>query len=246
MNTIDLSEKEKDQEIDNILSKGLIAPKNLWTQLYEIYRVLGLRYIFSNALFSTLAACAVTLGIVVLYPFSASKHLYALLFAVAPLFYVLITSFIETAEKFSGLYELKMVCKYTIEQITAFRVFCYSLLGTCFCTLISIYFTHISSAYRFFKVFSFSICVLFLCSLMSIVIMRKVNWQWRQFITMVIWITLDVIPAWFFGNQWELFLSQIPMAVTLVIAVISFILFLCETKKLMGIRKREVLQYVGY
>ena len=42
-------------------------------------------------------------------------------------FAVLLT---EIAERINLLYELKMTCKYTILQITAFRVVCFSLIGT--------------------------------------------------------------------------------------------------------------------
>ena len=61
-----------------------------------------------------------------------------MLFATAPVFFVFAVLLTEIAERINLLYELKMTCKYTILQITAFRVVCFSLIGTVLCTLISL------------------------------------------------------------------------------------------------------------
>jgi membrane protein DedA with SNARE-associated domain len=66
-----------------------------------------------------------------------------------------------------------------------------------------------------------------------------------HFAAMLLWTAVGFLPGWLFGRQWELFLSQIPVVITVLVAVIAGALFLMEIKKLMNIRKREVAYYAG-
>lgn len=246
MNIIEPSQYEKDKAIEDILFKGLSKPKSLWGYLSDIHRALGLRYIFFDMAFPIVMTVFATIGFIVLYPLTLEQHIYTTLFAIAPIFFIFIVLFTETIEQINGMYELKMTCKYTIQQIAAFRVLCFSLLGTVFCTFISLYFNQLSVAYSFFKTFSLSLCALFLCAFLTIFIMRHFNWKLINFIAMLFWIMIGFIPIWILGEQWELFLSQIPVAITMFVAVIACTLFLMEIKKLTNTHKREVAYYVGY
>jgi hypothetical protein len=177
MNIIELSQNEKDRAIEAILSRGLSKPKSLWGHLWEIYRALGLRYIFldtAQAIIMTVFAAIVFIG---LYPLWPEQHIYAALFAAAPVFFIFVVLFTETIERLSGLYELKMTCKYTVRQIAAFRVLCFSLVGVVFCTLTSLYFSRLQLAYDFFRAFSISLCALFLCAFLTISVLRRFKWK---------------------------------------------------------------------
>lgn len=246
MNIIEPSQYEKDKAIEDILSKGLSKPKSLLGYLGNLYSALGFRYIFFEMAFPIVMTVIATICFIVLYPLTLEQHLYATLFAIAPLFFLFIVLFTETMEQINGLYELKMTCKYTILQIAAFRVLCFSFLGTMFCTFISLYFSRLSAVYSFFKTVSLSLCALFLCAFLAISLMRHFNWKWIHFSAMLLWITLSFMPIWILGERWELFLSQIPAAITMFAAVIACSLFLMEIKKLMNTHKREVAYYVGY
>ncbi len=242
MNMIELSHDEKDRAIEEILSKGLSKPRSLWGYLCEIYCALGLRYIFLDTAQSILITVTAVIGFAMLYPLVSE---YAALFAAAPVFFVCIVLSTETIERGSGLYELKMACKYTIRQIAAFRVLCFSLMSAAGCSLISLYFSRQPVAYDFFRAFSLSLCALFLCSFLTIFLMRRFNWKWIHFSVIPLWISIGILPVWIWGSQWELFLSQIPVAITILVTVIACALFLMEIKILMNIRKSEVAYDVG-
>lgn len=245
MNIIELSQNEKDNAIEDILLKGLSKPKSLWRYLCDIYRALGFRYIFLDMGYAMIMTVAATIGFLILYPLTPKQHIHATLFAVAPVFFIFIVLFTETIEKVSGLYELKMTCKYTVHQITTFRVLCFSLIGAMFCTLTSIYFNRSSIVYDFFRLLSLSLCALFLCAFLTTFVIRRFNWKWNHLSVLVFWIAIALLPAWIIDEQWELFLSQIPVTLSVLGAVIACILFLLETRKLMNIREREVTCYVG-
>lgn len=245
MNIVEPSQNEKDREIEDILSKGLSKHKSLWWYLREIYRALGLRYIFLNTWQSVFMTVAAIFGFFLLYPLSAGQYIYTALFAVAPIFFILIVLLSETLERVGGLYELKMTCKYTVQQIVAFRVLCFSLMGAVFCAFMSIYFSRLPVVHDPFRAFSISLCALFLCSLLTLFILRRFNWKWIHFAAVLLWMAVGFLPAWIFGERWESFLSRIPVALTVFVAVIACALFLKEIKKLMNIHNREVEYYAG-
>ena len=122
------SDEEKERAVEYILYKGLKKPKSLWQELYDMYRALGLRYVFYDAASSMGIAVFVMIGFYMISLMSSEQYTNASMFAAAPVFFIFVLILTETAERMSVLYELKMTCKYTIRQIAAFRILCFSLM----------------------------------------------------------------------------------------------------------------------
>jgi len=245
MNFIKPSPNEKNRAIEHILSKGLSKPKSLWNYIYELYRALGLRYIFWGSAPSILMTVAVTLIWIRLAPFAPEQHPYSALFALAPVFFLAAVCITETNERVRGLYAIKMTYKYTIQQVTAFRVLCFSLLGAVFCTFISIYFSRFSVDHSLFKALSLSFCALFLCAVLILVMLRLFNRLWIYLSATMLWMAFGILPVRIFGQSWELFLARIPIALTLFVTIIVCALFLIEIKRHMKFHKREVVYYAS-
>jgi len=246
MNIIEPSKTEKDKAIEDILSMGLSKPKCLWKYLSDMYTALGLRYIFFDMAFSILMTIFVTSGFTLLYLFTLEQHRYTGLFAIAPIIFISHILFSETIEQVNGMYELKMTCRYTVQQIAAFRILSFSLFGTVFCTFISLHSSQFLIDDTFFKMLSLSLCALFLCAFLTIFLMRHIQWRWIHVYSILLWIGIDSLLICLLGKDWELFLSQMPIIITMSIATISCILFLVEIKKLINTHKREVAYYVSY
>lgn len=246
MNSIKPSPYEKNRAIEQILSKGLSKPKSLWGYIQELYRALGLRHIFRGSAPAIVITVAATLIGIRLFPYAQEQLPYAFLFALAPVFFLTAVCITEAIERADGLYAIKMTCKYTIQQITAFRVLCFSLLGAVFCTLINLYFSgRLSVDYSLFKALSLSFCALFLCAVLTLIMLRLFNRVWMFLAAILLWMALSIFPIRVFGYSWELFLARIPIAVTLVVTVIACALFLIEIKRHMKFHKGEVVYYAG-
>jgi hypothetical protein len=240
MKRTELTPHEKDQAIEYILSKGLTRPKSLWRHLVDMYRAIGLRHLFLDTVQPALMAAAFMAGFVALNPLPPEQYRHAALFAAAPVFFIFAVLLTEAAERRNGaLYELKMTCKYTLLQITAFRLLGFSLAGTVLCTLAGLS-GGFPDVHAFFRALSLSLCSLFLCSFQSLFVMRRFNRKWIHAAPVLLWAAIGVLPAWLFGRQWESFLTRIPVAVTLTIAAVSFALFLRELKTLIRMQTREV------
>lgn len=239
MNTVEITREEMDIEIECILSKGLKTPKSLWQYLREIGRALGFRYVFLEMTLAFIISFVAIMGFFILFPLSRVQYVYAALFALAPAFFIFIVLFTEFLERMNGMYELKMSLKYTLNQVTAFRIMCFALFGILLFTLVSIYFNYLTPAYGFIKCLSISLCALFRCSFETLFMMRRFHWNRMYMTGLLLWIALGLSPVWIFGDQWELFLSNMPSVIVIFIAVTSFVLFLAEIKQMMNPNKRK-------
>ena len=228
--------KDRDLAIEAILSEGLTQPVSTWKFLLNMRRHLGFRVLFWDTGVAVLAACAVTLCYVLFITQQLSLlrtvidgwNVYALIFLFSPALFIGLTLCTEALERISGLYDIKMTCKYSIRQITAFRLLCFSLLGTVFTVAVS---TVISTVWEFgdlVRMISISLGSLFLCSLLVIHLMRRLRGGW--FIGAFAWMVLGLLPLLFFGQAWERLLANFPPAFTTAVAIISFVLFLREIK----------------
>ena len=240
---MNISPNERDKSIKLILEKGLTRPVSTWAYLRDMYRNLGLCVIFRESAPAMLVSFAVALAYILIVStqfifLEAMENQGALLFLFSPALFISMTVCTEAIERMNGLYEIKQTVKYTIRQITAFRLLCFSLVGTVFAVLVNIGVFYIMTANIvaleaqmgiFFQKLSIALCSLFLCSLLIITILRKVQSGW--YLGSIIWAVTGMLLTMIFGNAWNEFLLNIPPAVTLITATISFILFLREIKK---------------
>lgn len=244
MNMIEPSRDEKERAIEYILARGLTRPKPLWRHFHELYRSLGFRHLFLNTAQPVIISIALMIGFIALFPLPYDQFKFAVLFAAAPVFFIFVVLLTETSERMSALYELKMTCKYTIQQIAAFRVLCFSLMGTVLCTLANL-FIRFSDASSFFRALSLSLCALFLFSFLGIAVMRHFRSRWMHWSTVLLWVAVGPLPAVMFRKQWELFLAGMPAALTAWVAAAALFLFLREIRQLITMQRREVAYHVG-
>lgn len=232
------TEYQKNMAIEKIMQKGLVRPRKLSAQLLEMWRTLGLSYIFGDIFQAFIIVAIIMLGGFLVYLEFSKLMMHAVTFAFAPLSFLSIVLFAEMIERLSGLYELKMTFKYTIRQITAFRILCFSLLGVVTCVISSA-----SAGGEFLQTLATSLSALFLCALFITFILRRFAPVWR-YVSMGAWVIISVLPIYLLGERWETILSGMPAALTLTIAVIAFLLFLHEVKQIMN-EKRGAEIYAG-
>ncbi len=242
MNIIKPTNSEKEKSIENILSKGLSKPDGLMQFCYKMYQALGFKYIFFDLSQAIIMSVAITVGFYFFYSLSPQRNVYSTLYAVSPLFFITVVFLTEFFERNGSLYELKMTFKYTIQQVIIFRILFYSLISMVICIFIS---SIIPNKYNFLRAVSITLSALFICALFTIYIMRRFKGRWVHFTSLAVWIAAVLLPVLILGERWELLLSQIPIGITTTMAVIGFILYLNEIKKLINMNKREVAYYVG-
>ena len=210
---------DKDKSIEYILDHGLVKPKTARAQAAEILRIFGWRVIFWDTAYSLIFA-AITIA-VVLTVFIAvpDDYRYSATVAAAPLLYLLISVFTETAERASGLFELKQTCRYTTRQTTALRTACYSIVGAVYTAVVAI--ISANSASEFMTMFPLGLLALFVCAAAQLTLTRFARCKWANALYAAAWVFVNIALPFRLGEVWETSLAGIPVAVSLGVAVVG-------------------------
>lgn len=232
-----MNEKMKNASIEYILSRGLVRPQTARERIAEMLRTIGFRFIFWDTGYSLFFA-AITLAVVlVLFSLAPERYHCSAAVAVAPLLFLLITLFAETSERSCGLYELKQTCRYTIRQITALRVTCYSVVGTVFTAVIAA--ISADSGYEFLSLFPLCLSALFICAVLGLSAMRFLHGNWVTAAFSAGWAFVNIALPFSLGEKWEAILREMPIAFSVALAVIGVATLASQISKMLS----EVKKY---
>ena len=232
-----MNEERKSASIETILAQGLVTPQTARARIAEMTRALGFRCIFWDTGYSLFFAAVTILAVLALFIFSSEDYRYSGAVAVAPLLYLLITAFAETSERACGLYELKQTCRYTIRQITALRVGCYSVVGAAFTAIVSV--IGAESFYEFAALFPLCLSALFVCAALSLTAIRWLKGRWVLAAFSAAWLIVSVALPFSRNELWEAFLSRVPIAVSAAVALAGIAVFSYQGSKMLS----EVKKY---
>ncbi|MCL2019199.1 MAG: hypothetical protein FWG70_05500 [Oscillospiraceae bacterium] len=227
-----MNESKKTASIEYILEQGLQKPQKMQTRIAEMARALSFRYIFWDIGYSIFFTAVTVLTVLLMFVFSSADYRYSATVAVAPLLYLLITAFVETSERACGLYEIKQTCRYTIRQITAIRVVCYSLVGAGFTAVIAV--MGAENAYEFAAMFPLCLSALFACAALSLIAIRFIKSKWAVAVFSIVWLLASVALPLSHNEVWENFLGHVPITVSIITAIVSIALFFFQVSKMLS------------
>lgn len=234
-----MDKKIKNESIEYILSQGLVKPQSVKDRIGEMLRNMSFRFIFWDTGYTLLFA-AITLAVVlVLFYFTPDDYSRSAAVAVAPIFFLLITMFAETSERLGEIYELKQTCRYTIRQITALRVICYSMAGFIFTTVIAT--VSSNSLYEFISLFPLCLSALFICAILNISLMRLLHGKWIIAMFSALWILVNILIPFSLQERWEIILLEIPIVFSAALAVTSGAVFVYQITKMLSEVKRHAV-----
>lgn len=234
-------QREKEVAIQRIITEGLVPPQSLRQHVGELYCSLGFRYIFRDTVDGLIMAVAAVIGFMLVWTLSSGQHLYGMVIIVSPLLFLLQAVVIEAKERLSGMYELKMVCKFTLRQITAFRMIGFSGLGIVCCIGISVFASFYWRIPDFGRILVLSLCSLFLYSLFTLWGIQRMRGRAAYCTPAVMWIIACLLPVVLQDGQWDRLLADVPVAAALCLLLVSGWLYLREIKKLFLSNDKEVL-----
>lgn len=222
---------EVQQAIINICDKAIKKPAKITTFLRDMIHNLGIRYIF----YGSYDALAVSLCIFMFTGFwlghkalnnpAGEILIFAIVFSLAPMMFMLLSILSFWKEREEKLYSLKMACKYTVKHLLAFRMFSASILGLVsttgyvlvLCRLMNIEIIHVLSV-AYASLFLFSIVMV------QIVLTRE------SFLSVVlfgaIWLLLNAICFAVANNVYSLLLRAVPSALWISIDTILVVVLI--------------------
>ena len=233
-----MTDKGKNASIEYILAQGLVSPPTFWERIIKMHRSLGCKFIFWDLSYSLIFAAVTILGVAFLFRYAPIDYQYSVAFGFSPVLFLFIMLFSEINERACGLFELKQTCLYTSRQITALRCIYYSLTGTAFVIVATIIFTE--STAQFFRILPLSLGGLFLCATIGLSVIRVSRSKWAIAIFGIAWVSFNLTFPFTFGEDWELFLSGLPLALTVAFTIIGAVGFIYQTKKMLLEEKQYV------
>lgn len=222
---------EVQQALDSICDKAIKRPPRIFSFLYDMVHSLGMRCIF----YGTYDALCISFFIFLLTGFLLGHSLltdpageilvYAIVFSFAPMLFLLLSILSFWKEREEKLYSLKMVCKYTVKHLQAFRMLAASVIGfvsttgyvIVLCHWMNIEALHILSvAYASLFIFSIIMVQIVLTkeSLLSIALLGAA------------WLLLNVVCFVAAGEGYSLMLRAVPTALWITIDTLLVILLI--------------------
>ena len=231
-----MTNEEKNTSIEYILEQGLVTPPTFGKRIMKMHDTLGLRFIFWDLSYSLIFVAVTLLGISFSLRYAPIDFQYSVAFGFSPVLFLCIMLFAEMSERACGLYELKQTCRYTSRQITALRSIYYSLAGAVFAVIVTAFSSE--NMVQFFRIIPISFGGLLLCAVMSLSVIRLSRNKWTIAVFGIAWACINIALPITLGEYWESFLSGLPIAATIAIAIIGAAGFIYQTNKMLSEEKQ--------
>lgn len=230
--------KTIESQIETIVFKGIKQQQTFYGYLKNMYKDIGLKYLFhdiAEIVFVILSIVFVLLFIItsnILNKEINNGQVYSFIFIASPILYLAVSliSFINT--KLKDTYEIEMICKYNIYQISSFRMLAFSILGVISNTMIIYFITVNNEQIEFFKAFMISITSLFLFSIIFLYTIMKISGKLIKHLVIVGWITINLIILSCSQQFYDVFLKEVPIYIYLFVTIIASIIYIKNLKKL--------------
>lgn len=238
-------EKTIKEEIDIIISKGLEPKESFYSYLKNMYRQVGIKYLFRDGLeivFAILLVFSIFSFTILegnIYATQNIDGIYAYLFIVSPILYFIMSVLHFIDAKQNKTYEIEMTSKYNIYQISAFRMLVFSII----CILFNFIFVYMV-AYKytginFLKAFIISIASLFIFSVVFLFTMMKFKSKLTKYLIVIGWIVINLALSIFGINFYTKLLNNVSIYTWCAVTMGSVFIYLKNLKKLISFRNTE-------
>lgn len=222
-----LSEIEKDSAVRQIVQNGVVSPMDKIRKIIHIWQMCTFRTLFfgvGDCLFFGLLIAA-SLWLILLR--ADSKVIVCLIFSVSPFAYIASYLLTTWKEHLLQLYEIKMACRYTIRQVSAFRMLYFSganLLLNVF--MISVLVRFQFSGVAFWKTLGLSFSAVFLYGLLMLAFQIKGKPYLTMLIPPVLWATVNTFVVAFYGEKLEGILLGLANGLVVIIMIALIVTYL--------------------
>lgn len=227
MNIQKLSETEKDLAISEIVKKGVIKPTDKYRKMLEMKRVCTFRTLFFGVGDCIFLGLLIAVCIWLFLIQAGSQVIVCMIFAVSPFAYIASYLLTTWKEHLLQLYDVKMTCRYTIRQISAFRMLYFSGINVFLNVLIlSLLMRCWFSAIVFWKILGLSFASIFLYGVIMLIFQIKGKPYLTTILPPVLWGTINTFVIAFYGERLEKILLNLAESLVFIIAIAIFVIYL--------------------
>ncbi|WP_346975645.1 hypothetical protein, partial [Clostridium perfringens] len=170
--------------------------------------------------------------------------LYKFIFISSPILYLSVILFSFYNSKTKGVFQLEMTCKYNLYQLSALRMFIFSLGSILINTIVIVFMSISNKDLNALRLIILSVTGLFLFSTVFIYALMRFKSVFSKAFIIVGWILGNLLLS--FGNEkyYLEFLMEVPIYVHIVISIVCIFLYVKNLKELIDYRykkRREIL-----
>ena len=226
-----MTDKEKNASIELILDKGFVKPPTFIGHVKKMHNTIGLAVVFWDLSYSFIFAAVTLLGVAFMLRHAPVDYRYAVAFVFSPVVFLTIMFFSEISERSCKLYELKQTFRFTSQQISVLRCIFYSVVGAVFAVFMAAFAAE--SIAQFFRVVPLCLGGLFVCAALKLSFMRLSRSKWAIIIFSVAWICINLALPLALRERWELFLSGLPVVLTITFTILGLVVFVVQLNKML-------------
>lgn len=229
-------------ELESIVNAGVKKRTSFIGYLSSSFKELGIRNIFhdKNELI-VIGLIGIAVMIFSLYNIrrESMKSMYTFVFSVSPVLYFSVVAFSFYNSKEKGAFDLEMTCKYNLFQLTALRMFTFSIANIIINSFIVIGFWTFNKQLDVVRLIIISITGIFLFSTVFLYSLLKLRWMAAKYLVMVAWIGINMGLSNIESSLYLKFLMKAPIYIHLFISIICGVLYIRNLIKLISYRRKK-------
>lgn len=221
------------QQINIILDQGLHEKQLFYLYIKEMYENIGIKNLFhdlSELIFiGVLLISVLAFGVIGINRDGEImlEQIYTFIFITSPLFYLVTNLFSFINIKENNTYEMEMVCKYNLYQVSSLRMLVFSVISILINSVVLIgLYNHID----LFRGLMISITSVFLFSSILLYVIVKLNSAITRYIVIGGWVLLNAIFIKMSINEYSMVLQNIPIIVYLGVSLVCIYVYISNIK----------------
>ena len=157
----------------------------------------------------------------------------------SPIMYLVAVLFSFYNSKEKGAFDIEMTCKYNLYQLSALRMFIFSLAGILINTLSIIIIWFIGRQIDVIRMIVISITGLFLFSVIFLYSLLKLKLTVSKYFVVSSWIIINLFLSKSNNEAYKEFLIKAPLLIHLIISGICIVLYIKNLNKLINYRYKK-------
>lgn len=229
-------------DLESIVNTGVKPKISFFTYLKTCFKELGFKNIFhdkNELIIITLVAILLIIAPISNLLYANINSLYKFIFIISPILYLssVIFSFYNSKEK--GAFDIEMTCKYNLYQLSAIRMFFFSLVSMLINTGLIVVVGGVFKQIDIIRMIIISITSILIFSTLLLYSLVKIKYKSFKYILIILWISINIFLSSIDYDGYIYFLMKAPLYIHLFISILCGILYVRNLNRLINYRQNK-------
>ncbi len=228
-------------DMEKIVDLGVRNKVSFLKYLKNVYKELGFKNIFhdKNELFIIIITFIILSLTLPSYFERSIEDTYKFVFLIAPILYLITSIFSFYNSKENGAFEIEMTCKYNLYQLSAIRMFIFSVVTAIINTIIIFIGSLFNKELDVIRLVCVSITGLFLFSTIFLYVLIAFRSRVIKSFIIAGWIVINIFLSNLNSSIYNTLLTRAPIYMHIIITAICIALYVRNLNKLINFRREK-------